>query len=61
MNDQQKNEVIKALAYGKTPEKIVDAEDVTLEEVSEVATACAEEIAEARSAYKKGGFINESE
>ena len=61
MNDEQKNEVIKALAYGRTPEEIVEAEDVTIEEVSEVAMTCAEEIAEARGTYKEGGFINESD
>ncbi len=59
MNEQQKNEVIKALAYGKTPEEIVEAADVTLEEVSEVAMTCAEEITEFRDAFKNGGLINE--
>lgn len=58
MNDQKKNEVIKALAYGRTPEEIVDAEDVTLQEVLDIQSANGPVIAETRADLAKGGFVD---
>lgn len=58
MNDQKKNEIIKALAYGKTPEEIADAEDVLTQDVIEVEDMNGPEIAETRAEFEKGGFIN---
>lgn len=58
MNDQKKNEIIKALAYGRTPEEIADAEDVTLQEVLDIQSTNDPEITETRAELEKGGFIN---
>ena len=59
MNNEQKNEVLKALAYGRTPEKIAEAEDVELTEVENIQSEHADEIAEMREQYRKAGFIND--
>jgi len=59
MNDQQKNEVIKALAYGRTLDEIVQAENVELAEIVIVKTTCSAEIEEMREQYKNGGYIND--
>lgn len=61
MNDQKKNEIIKALAYGRTPDKIVNAEDITLQKVLEIQSTSGPEIAETRADLEKGGFYNGSD
>jgi hypothetical protein len=58
MNGQKENEVIKAFAYGKTPDEIVNAEDITLQEVLEIQSRDASEIAKARAEFEDGGFID---
>lgn len=58
MNDQQRNEIIKALAYGKEPEAIVEAEGVELSEVNDIAAICSVEIEDTRAELEKGGFLN---
>lgn len=58
MNDQQRNEIIKALAYGKTPEEITGAEGVELSEVSDIAALCSFEIEDTRAELVKGGFLD---
>lgn len=55
MDKQQRNEVIKALAYGKTPEAIAAAEGV---ELGEVRSITYREIKDARADLEKGGFVN---
>lgn len=58
MNDQQRNEIIKALAYGKEPEAIAGAEGVELSEVNDISVICSVEIEDARAELEKGGFLN---
>lgn len=58
MNDQQRNEIIKALAYGNAPEAIADAEDVELSEVKDIKARCGLEIEEVRAELQEGGFLN---
>lgn len=58
MNEQQKNEIIKALAYGMTPEQIAEAEAVDERDVIDIRDAHGPEIAEARAEYEKEGFFN---
>lgn len=58
MNDQQRNEIIKALAYGMTPEQIAEAEAVDEQEVIGIREAHGPEIAEARAEFEKGGFFD---
>lgn len=59
MNDQQKSEIIKAFAYGSTPEAIAEAEGVELSEVKDIKAFCDLEIEEARAEFEKGGFLND--
>ena len=58
MNNEQKQEIIKALAYGKTPEEIAAAERVSSQDVRELEAAQADAIAQAREEYEKVGFTN---
>lgn len=58
MNNEQKQEIIKALAYGKTPKEIAAAERVSSQDVRELEAAQADAIAQAREEYEKGGFTN---
>ena len=58
MNNQPKTEIIKALAYGMTPEQIAEAEAVDEQEVIGIRDAHGPEIAEARAEYEREGFIN---
>lgn len=58
MNGQQQSEIIKALAYGMTPERIAEAEAVTEQEVIDIREAHGPEIAEARAEYQKEGFFD---
>ena len=50
------HEIIKALAYGKSPEEIAAAEEVTVEEVESIQYDQAGEIAAAKADLQKGGF-----
>lgn len=58
MNDQQRNEIIKALAYGMTPELIAEAEALDERDVIDIRNAHGPEIAEARAEYEREGFFN---
>lgn len=58
MTNQQKFEIIKALAYGETPEQAAEAEGVDAAEVRQIATDCAQEIAGEREMLRKAGYIN---
>ena len=44
MTDQRKMEIVKALAYGETPEQAAAAEGVTVAEVQQIAVDCDTEI-----------------
>ena len=57
MSNQQINEVVKALAYGETPEQIVAAECVDIAAVHEIQTTRADEITEERVMLKKVNYI----
>lgn len=58
MSNEQKYEIIKALAYGRTAEEIVDAEGVTYQDVLNIQFQNGPAIAEARAELEKGGFID---
>lgn len=58
MNEQKENEIIKALAYGKTSDEIAAAEDVTTRYVLEIQSKNGPEITEARAEFEKGGFTD---
>lgn len=58
MTDQRKQEIIKALAYGKTPEQAAEAENVEASAVKEIQNTEAAEIAEEREMLRKAGYIN---
>lgn len=58
MTDQQKFEIIKALAYNETPEQIAVAEGISIVAVQEIQQSCANEIAEEREMLRKAGYIN---
>lgn len=57
MSEQQKFEVIKALAYGEAPEQIAEAEGLTVEDIQSVAAECVEKIEQRRAALKEAGYI----
>lgn len=56
MNEQQKNKIFKALAYGMTPEQIAEAVDER--DVIDIREAHGPEIAETRAEYEKEGFFD---
>lgn len=59
MTEERKMEIVKALAYGETPEQAAAAEGIDPGAVQEIASACAEEIAEEREMLRRVGYINE--
>ena len=59
MSDQRKMEIIKALAYGETPEQAATAEGVDVSEVVEIQKSEADDIAEERDMLRKAGYIHE--
>ncbi|MVB09514.1 hypothetical protein CAFE_01700 [Caprobacter fermentans] len=59
MTNQQINEIIKALAYGETPQQIADAEGVTVSDVQQVQRDYAMEIDYERQTLRKVGYIHE--
>ena len=58
MTNQQKFEVVKALAYGETPEQAAKAEGLALADVQTVQQSCAGDISEERAMLKKVGYIH---
>lgn len=58
MGEQQKYEIIKALAYGETPEQAAAAEDVEVSAVREIQRTEAAEIVEERDMLRKAGYID---
>lgn len=57
MSEQTINEIIKALAYGKTPQQIAEAEEISVSAVQEIQQSCAAEIAEEQEELRKAGYI----
>ena len=58
MSEQQKYEIIKALAYGETPEQAAEAEGMEVSAVREIQSTEAAEIVEEREMLRKAGYIN---
>ena len=58
MTDQRKMEIVKALAYGETPEQAAAAEGVGAKEAREIARSCAAEVAAERETLRKAGYLN---
>ena len=57
MTNQQKFEIIKALAYGETPEQVAAAEGITLAEAQQVQQTCAGDIAEEQKMLREAGYL----
>ena len=59
MTNQQKFEVVKAFAYGETPEQIAAAEGISPAEAQQVQRTCAGDIAEECETLRKAGYLND--
>lgn len=59
MTDQTRNEIIKALAYGRTAEQAAEAEDVPLADVQQIARKAVNEIMAERELLRKAGYLYE--
>ena len=59
MSNQRKMEIIKALAYGETPEQAATAEGIDVAAVLEIQQSEAADIAEERDMLRKAGYIHE--
>lgn len=57
MTNQQKFEIIKALAYGETAEQAAAAEGVAIAEVQKIAVNCTAEISAEKEMLKKAGYL----
>lgn len=57
MTGQQINEVVKALAYGETPEQIADAEGVAVTDVEQIQKDYALDIEYERRTLRKAGYL----
>ena len=58
MTNQQKFEVIKAFAYGETPEQIAVAEGISPAEAQQMQQTCVGDIAEEREMLRKAGYLS---
>ena len=58
MTDQQIQEIIKALAYGKTAEQAAAAEGVSAADVQKIAVDRVAEIGAEKEILKKAGYVN---
>lgn len=54
---EQTYEIIKALAYGNSPEEIAAAQGVTVEDVAFIQHTQAGQIEAAKADLQKGGFL----
>ena len=59
MSNQQKMEIIKALAYGEAPEQAAAADGVDVSVVLEIQKSEADDIAEERDMLRKAGYIHD--
>lgn len=57
MSEQTKFEIVKALAYGESPEQIAAAEGIRAAAVQEIKQNSAAEIAEEKEDLRKAGFL----
>lgn len=55
MNNEQKSEIIKSLAFGMNAKEIAEVEGVSAAEVEQVAYDCADEIARKKAFSKRIG------
>jgi GH25 family lysozyme M1 (1,4-beta-N-acetylmuramidase) len=60
MSDQKRAEIIKALAYGESPEQAAAADGVTVAEVQRIAAADVDEIQAEREVLRKAGYLRSS-
>ena len=58
MTEQQKMELVKALAYGEMPQRAAAAENTGVADALEIRQSCAAEIAEEREILKKAGYLD---
>lgn len=58
MSDQKLNEIIKALAYGETPEQAAAAEGVDLADAERIQCEHVAEVEEERDMLRKAGYIS---
>ena len=57
MTEQVKAEIIKAFAYGKTPQEVVNAMSISLEEAKKLQQESAKAIEERKSQLESGGWL----
>lgn len=57
MTAQQINEIVKALAYGETPDQVAAAEGVTVVDVQQINKDYAADIVDERNMLKGAGYI----
>ena len=57
MTDQRKNEIIRALARGESPEQAARADGVPEAQARQIAADCAREIQAEREMPKKAGYL----
>jgi hypothetical protein len=57
MSEQQKYEIIKALAYGETPEKIAEINSIDVATLQEIQQQEAAEIAIVQQDLRKAGYL----
>ena len=57
MTEQVKKEIIKAYAYGKTPQEAAAAMGISLEDAKRLLEENAEEIEERKSQLESGGWL----
>ena len=57
MTEQVKKEIIKAYAYGKTPQEAAAAMGISLEDAKRLQEENAEEIEERKSQLESGGWL----
>ena len=58
MTNQQKFEVVKAFAYGETPEQIAAAEGISPAEAQQVQQSSVGDISEEREILRKAGYLS---
>jgi hypothetical protein len=55
--NQKINEVIKAFAYGETPEQVAEAEDISAEAAKQVQREYVDDIAEEKTMLQEAGYL----
>lgn len=57
MTNQKINEVIKAFAYGETPEQIAEAEGISANAAEQIQQEHADDIAEEKTMLQEAGYL----